>query len=183
MDRFELVTPAAASAAAAEALAAAEAVATDLAALAARSVTKVKAAAESVLNSTALQNDDDLTFPIAANETWVVEWALYCDGSTTGDFRGAVAAPAGAAGIVSMIGQAQNATTAFGAILNQAGALGAALGAGMVGAGTTLPIVVRASVVNGATPGTVALQWAQNGLDAVVPTRVLALSAMVARRQ
>jgi hypothetical protein len=149
---------------------------------AAGAVFVVKSVTQSVLNSNTVVDDAELLAAIAANETWMYEWYLNCDGSTTSDAKFSISVPSGASGWVSAISQATTATTAFGAILNVNTTLGANFTAGMVGAGTTLPVIIRALVINSTTAGNTKLQWAQNGIDGSVPTRVLANSVMLGRR-
>jgi len=60
--------------------------------------TEVKTITQTVLNSASLQNDGELSFPIGANETWAVDFALYVSGPPAGGFKWAIAAPAGATG-------------------------------------------------------------------------------------
>ena len=144
----------------------------------------VKDVTEPISNTT-FQNDDDFSFPIAANEIWVAEYMLYIDGAvnTTGDFKANLVVPSGASGRWSMISQASNATTAFGAILNVSAPIGTLLTAGTVGANTIIPVLSRATIRNGATPGTVDFQWAQVTTDAGVPTRLFLDSSLTGQRQ
>ena len=54
----------------------------------------VKSADESVTNSTTLQDDDHLLFPVGANETWNFEAALFVDGNS-GHIKYAIDVPSG----------------------------------------------------------------------------------------
>ena len=56
-----------------------------------------------VNNSTALQDDDDLTFAIAANETWHVRMPLIVTTNTAADFKLMIDVPAAAAGTVQVV--------------------------------------------------------------------------------
>lgn len=55
----------------------------------------VKSADEAVTSSTTLQNDDDFSFTVAANTSYVVEGVLIVDGSSSGDFKAAWSIPSG----------------------------------------------------------------------------------------
>lgn len=60
--------------------------------------TAIKSLTQSLTNSVALQNDTELSFPIGANETWAVDFALYVSGAPAAGFKWALAAPVGALG-------------------------------------------------------------------------------------
>ncbi len=47
----------------------------------------VKSADESVTSSTTLQDDDELLFAVAANETWLYRFGIFATGNTTGEFK------------------------------------------------------------------------------------------------
>lgn len=123
--------------------------------------TKRKTADESVAASTTLQDDDHLTFPIAANETWVCEWTLHTAFVAAAGIKVAVNGPSGATirtsasitpnGIVPAFGS----TTTLGAAI----ALAPALADGGI-------VKVHATITASSTPGTVALRFAQNTSDA-----------------
>jgi len=139
----------------------------------------VKTAAESVTSSTVLQNDDVLLFPIGASETWIASFVLYVDGDAAGDIKVTVAGPAGATGRVSVVGPGTTATTFENATANnQVNALGTAPPAGTLGTGNVTVVLVDALIINGATPGNVTLQWAQNTSSATA-TRVLDASYVI----
>ncbi len=122
-------------------------------------ITKRKTADESVTSSTTLQDDDHLTFAIAANEEWTVSYEI--TGGTATNLTGcklAITAPSGAIlrATGSAIGdggttfQAGTGTTSGTAFLTAT-----AVGASMA------YIKVKLWVLNGATPGNITLQWAQ----------------------
>lgn len=142
-----------------------------------------KTADESVASSTTLQNDDHLTFPIGANETWVVKYVLFLTGSDAGDFKSVLGAPSGATGWRGGIGPALAATSAEDAA-SRFIVLGD-LGTGTLVFGTTtngtVTAVIRAVVINGSTAGSVTLRWAQNTSDATA-TRVRQNSHLVAHK-
>lgn len=158
--------------------------AADAAALAAAgsgSVVIRKPEDEAVPSSAVLQDDDHLRFAAGANEVWEVEFTLLVDGATTGDIRASVAGPSGASGSVTAIQFPTSASSTANALIQQTTTVGGLVQSGLVGAGTTVSLVIKALVVTGATAGDVKLQWAQNVSDPTA-TRVLANSRLVARR-
>ena len=133
-----------------------------------------KTADESVTSSVTLQDDDHLTFAIAANEVWIVELMLHCN-SGAGGFTLRITAPSGSSGISQLF----NDTTAgsvTGAHSN--------INANLISAGATYtdePFWIRATVVNGATPGNCLLQWAQGSSNGTAST-IKANSHLLAHR-
>ena len=124
-------------------------------------ITKRKTADESVTSSTTLQDDDHLTFAIAANEEWVAEF--YADVgaalSTTG-FKVTVTAPSGATGNITAF---QIGNTAGGtAFQKRTATFGTTLDFGLGMFNTDAEFHIRLWVLNGATPGNVTLQFAQS---------------------
>lgn len=141
-----------------------------------------KVADETVTSSTALQDDDELLFAIGASETWVMFAYLFVDGNTAGDLVVSLTGPAGATGAVGAIGTGTTQTTfENSAFNNQAGAFGATLPIGTVGAGNKTLAFVVGSIVNSTTPGNVTLQWAQK-VSSATATTVFAGSFLVATR-
>lgn len=63
----------------------------------------VKSANESVINSITLQDDNELFFPIAANDTWVGEVSISYTAIVGSDIRVAIAAPSGATCMVNLV--------------------------------------------------------------------------------
>ncbi len=103
--------------------------------------------------STTLVNLNDLTINIAANEKWVIQYNLHTISPTAADLKFAVTAPAGATCKFSAY-DAEGATA-------QAN-LGCGVATGLIaGSGLDDPYQAFATIVNGATAGTVTLQWAQ----------------------
>lgn len=125
-------------------------------------VTKRKTADESVTSSAALQDDDHLTFAIAANEEWdgEIEVAFANALSSTG-VKVAVTTPSGATQDITAVcdtygvsaSRAQNTQTS-----------GSALDflAAQFSAQNTTFVRIKFWVVNGATPGNVTFQFAQS---------------------
>lgn len=119
-----------------------------------------KTANESVTSSTALQDDDHLTLSIAANENWLYEFFLPCNGATAGDFKFAIAVPAGASGVWGGIGPGVATATNIQAVA--ASAFGDANPLSFGGTGADSVIRLQATVLNGGTAGNVNLRWAQD---------------------
>jgi hypothetical protein len=129
-----------------------------------------KASDTSRASTTTLADDPDLVFAIGANETHEVEYVLAyaAPSSATPDFKVAVDAPSGAAGMIFISGPTSGSTDVTATSMLQAAitafATGIALG---THGGTTKSFAfIKALIRNGATPGDVALQWAQNSSNA-----------------
>jgi len=122
-------------------------------------VVKRKTADESVTSSDVLQDDDHLTFAIAANEEWVASFEITCGDllSTTG-VKAAITTPAGATQRIFSMHET-NAGDAVGS--GSTTTSGAAIVSSTPAAGTQTFIRISLWVLNGATPGNVTLQWAQ----------------------
>lgn len=143
----------------------------------AAAVAKSKASNQQVLNSVALTNESDLAIAIGAGETWVIQWSLVSTFSATGGLKVAVTTPASATQLIA-------ASIASNGIVPASGTTGTS-GTAIVlspAAATGGNVTVSATVVNSTTAGNVTLQFAQNALDAVVPTILLALSNVSARK-
>lgn len=125
-------------------------------------ITKRKTADESVTSSTTLQDDDHLTFPIGANEEWIGCFDLPCGSalSTTG-IKVTISAPAGASFQTDYRGYPDGSTQ-----MNIAGTSTAGnstvdfTAGGWVAVTGSIKIAFR--ILNGATAGTIKLQWAQS---------------------
>lgn len=120
-----------------------------------------KEISENVNNSTAYQDDDDLFFTMGANDIWVCQALLIIQDASGGQaagFKSKWTVPAGAelSGVYMLIDEGNN-------DIEKAGALAD-------GAGTVLTMTngnehhatQRFTIVNGATPGDLQLEWAQN---------------------
>ncbi|MBI4991764.1 MAG: hypothetical protein HZB99_00915, partial [Candidatus Harrisonbacteria bacterium] len=121
-------------------------------------VVKVKAADESVTSSAVLQNDDELSFPIGANETWSAFFSIEATSAASQpDIQFAVAAPSGATCDIS-----------FSLLNSPSSGAGADLGCGVaatgiaIGAAQKVILFITVSVQNGSTAGFVNFQWAQD---------------------
>lgn len=115
-------------------------------------------------NATAtLANDTQLTMNIGANEQWVIQYNLSSNAQANADFKFAVTAPAGATCSVSAY-DPEGATA-------QAN-IGCGVASGLIAAsGLDDPIWVSAVVTNGATAGTVNLQWSEFTVNGVATIR------------
>ena len=133
-----------------------------------------KTADESVTSSTTLQNDDHLTFPIAANETWIVECTLHTTFAAAGGLKIAMNGPSGATIRTSAVMDSNGIVPAHGS----SGSLAGAIALSPAGATSGL-VAVKCIIVNGSTAGNVNLQFAQNVSD-VTATTVLANSYLQA---
>jgi fibronectin-binding autotransporter adhesin len=130
-------------------------------------VNKTKTADETVNNSgvpptqntgATLQNDDQLFFSIGANETWNFRFVIQANVPATPDLKFAVTAPGGATCKVGAY-DVDSANT-YGNL-----ACGAATGI-MTGHTADDVYEVTGTIINGATPGNVTLQWSQNTANA-----------------
>lgn len=144
-----------------------------------RTVYKVKAADESVTSSVTLQNDDDLFFPVAANESWVFEilgWWTQAVGSS-GGFKWTCTGPTGSSG-------------AYGALLSDGSSVQGIMDSERRSLGTTNSISPPSftlqcgmhfwgHILNGSTAGNLNFQWAQSSSSGNA-TRVLADSFLIA---
>ena len=138
------------------------------------SVDIVKPSDESVANNT-LQNDDDFFFAIGANQTWSVSLVLSVRISAAGDWQHAWSVPAGAIGSWLDFGTING-------ILNHP--MTTIATSFVEGTSSTAegPLFVEATIINGATPGTVQYRHAQLTTDAGTPAIVRAGSKLSARR-
>ncbi len=122
-----------------------------------------KAADETVNNSSVMQNDDDFTFSIGANETWAFQ--IYADvvSSTAADFKATVTAPASSTCRIDFnnIYNVQN---------NYITSCGVTSGVIPHSDSADEEYIMYGTVVSGATSGSVTLQWAQQTATAVNTT-------------
>jgi hypothetical protein len=140
-------------------------------------VVKRKTADESVTSSTTLQDDDHLTFAVAANEEWVVEAYLDVAITSANGFKVAFNAPSGAT-INAFVGFDMNVDGSFSS--GQTTVIDTAVSAPFGTAATRVFARAHLWVLNGATPGTITLRWAQ--VTASGTTTMAKGSFMVAHR-
>lgn len=139
-------------------------------------IRRMKEVAESVTSSTALQNDNDLTFPVGANEKWQFEIHVKATFSTLGQTKVAITGPAGA--IISA--DAHLFSDGISIVRQVINALATAVG--LVGAlATQGTIKIYGMMVTSSTEGDFTLQWAQNASSGT-PTTFLAHSYLIAKK-
>ncbi len=142
----------------------------------------VRKSADTTRTATITATDDPhLTFAIAANEIWIIDYHLITDGPVAGDLRFVLSVPAGATGFLGGLrANGSGTTTTEAAVWSVANDFGPRAH-GTVAAGTLTQAQLRAMVVNGGTAGNVVLQWAQFVSDAG-NTRLSTNSYLEARR-
>lgn len=132
------------------------------------------------VNTTALSNDSELVFDMAANEVWKVDYDVFFTAPTANDLKVGIDLPSGAVGTFGVHGPANDASTfdTHPFIGRASGIAGGSLQMGGIGADSFGKIT--ALIVNGSTPGTVSLQFAQ--ATAGGTTTIYSRSHLVARR-
>lgn len=114
-----------------------------------------KSATESVVSSTALQNDDHLSLQLFSGKTYIVEGLIIASTTSgTPDIKIAFTSPASTEMTIGYTAVAGSATS--GGMLQSASASGRI----SLPANTPVPIVIRGTMLAGNT-GTLRLQWAQ----------------------
>ncbi|MGH3117785.1 MAG: hypothetical protein ACRDQ2_11885 [Gaiellales bacterium] len=149
----------------------------------------VALATQSVTNSATLVSDNELTFPLAANAVYLVEFSLLFNStSATGDVKVQWSVPSGTTGLRHVIGPTNNSATftnrqdtavrvaAHAFTTNGVSQLEAG------GAATDTLVYERAVVTTSSTPGNVTVQWAQNAATAAVTLTRDANSFMTVQR-
>lgn len=119
----------------------------------------VKEANESLINSTTLQDDDELLFAVAANEVWQFEGVLQVDASSSPDIKLTFTGPSGSVGSYGCIAQDTSNNIVVGSTT-----LGNTTG--IATAAQNKIVRYWGAIHNGANAGNLTLQWAQNTLDA-----------------
>jgi len=140
---------------------------------------------ESVTNNT-LQADDELTFPVAAGETWEFEFHVVLDGVTGADAKVGLKFPTSPTQIsYAIFGPDLGVSGASGVGIWRGGFTADAVGGLGIGtnaaSGTPSIAFLKGFVVNGSNAGSVTLWWAQQVTDATA-TKVKAGSYLTARR-
>lgn len=131
-----------------------------------------KSASESVTSSTTLQDDDALTFTVAANSTYLVRLGVFYDGSAvSGGIKLALTLPAGA--IFSVTTSSATYAASSGTVFLDDPTTD---GVGVVSGGSFDLLVTTVG-----TAGSATLQWAQSASDATA-TRLLPGSYFRVRR-
>ncbi len=133
-----------------------------------------KTADETVNTSAVLQNDNELLFPILANEVWAFEIFLIWLSGVTPDIKFAITVPSGTLHWQIVDYMAGGSTVSL-VKVNVSGTASTAEGGGTA----IYSSILRGVIANGATPGNVQLQWAQNTSNAS-DTKVKANSYLIA---
>jgi hypothetical protein len=116
-------------------------------------VSRVKQVNESVISSIALQDDDELTFPIGPNEEWSYRFVIQANANAAADLRFAVSAPGGA--VCQMAFSDPEGSTSV-------GQYGCGVTTASIPGNTAVDLYeITGSVRNGGTAGNVTLRWAQ----------------------
>lgn len=138
-----------------------------------------KTSDETVNNSAALQDDDDLKFAVAANEVWYFEGMLIHVGNGTADFKFAFTVPSGAAlhwmATYAAPGAAADAQIA---LVEVSGTSSPTCDAGTSNA----VVLFKGEVRVGGTADDLQLQWAQANAT-VVDTKLLTGSYMICAKE
>lgn len=132
-------------------------------------LTVVKSADESVTSSTSPQDDDELKFTIGANETWKFEFVVFWwAANSTPDLKVKLNGPASFSNLRAHCSfwNVDAQTTSVGAWLTD---YTMTASTNHAAAPDTL-LIIRGSVVNGATAGTFVFQWAQMTSSATATT-------------
>lgn len=137
----------------------------------------VKSTGETVNNSTTLQDDDELFFPVLANEIWDLEGVITYDTGTAPDFKWALSIPGSGTAIGVSLGLQLGAAGTGTVKIEPATETGVAVG----GLAVNQPVLFRLLVTVGNADGNVIFQWAQNTLTAA-NTIVRAGSYLIARK-
>lgn len=131
---------------------------------------------QSVTSSTTLVDATGLSFPIEPGETWVATFVLPATFAALGQIKVAVTAPSGASGVVD----AELISAGVASVRASSATLGSGLPLDSV-SGTEGVVVVRATIANGSTGGSVALQFAQKTSNGTATT-VLGNASLTAIR-
>lgn len=139
-----------------------------------------KPSAESVLNSTAVQDDDHLQHALTAGATYEGEFVLHvtCGASAIAGFRFALTFPAGCSLTAPYIAMDSGLTVQGAGVVTVSGTEESI----RVTGATALAVHMPYSLLVGGTAGTLKLRWAQRTTDPVIPTVVEAGSKLRAER-
>jgi len=127
-----------------------------------------KTSDETINNSAALQDDDDLALTVVENTAYTLDAMIINSASTTSDIQLAFTGPAGASldwvprGLSTLAAATVGEVTLAASVIGDAGALVT----GTAGVGTKTTTLVTGLLRVGATAGTLQLRWAQGTVDA-----------------
>lgn len=135
----------------------------------------VQQADQNVLNSTTLVNSTDLSLPIAANKTYYFRAVLMINNpGTTAGVKLALTGPASPTAVM-LNGLLENSTSG---LLHQSVNGFATIIAGGIATTGIKYAILEGTVVNGVNAGSLAIQFAQNAVDAVNNTTLKAASVL-----
>jgi len=137
-----------------------------------------KTANETVNNSSTLQDDDALLFPVGTSEEWAFEIVIYFTSNNTADFKAAITVPNNTTLEWAYTYRFSGGAAVRATVVSTSGS---ALGVDGVGDGSYMMLVIKGYVKTTDTAGNVTLQWAQDTADAS-DTVVKAGSHLIARR-
>lgn len=126
-------------------------------------ITKIKASDQAITNDATVNDDNDLSFPIAASESWAFTIFLYVESGTTPDFKYAFTVPAGAV-----------ITHGYNASQDEVATITVGTGEVQVACGASPSvdfILIKGTVINSTNAGTVQFRWSQatsNGTSTTV---------------
>lgn len=121
----------------------------------------VKTSDKTANASTTLSDDAQLTLPVLASTTYLIEAFLIYDSATNADAKFGFTVPASATWQAAPFGQGTGATVSAGS-LETAVSTASGIALGGIGAGTKISALVTGTLVVAGTAGTCALSWAQN---------------------
>lgn len=157
--------------------------ATDLNLYFMQQVHALKTASESVVSSTALQDDDHLSVPVDAGTIYWVTAVIYYSATTGSDLLMGWSAPGGGTTFEWVSDAFSSSSTAGGvdAVSRSYQQLGSTPSPGGNGTGVLLACVPRGILVTGSIAGTFRLRWAQ-AVSSGTATTVYPESILILRR-
>lgn len=141
----------------------------------------IKAADESVTNSTTLQNDDHLLLAVAANTNYWVQGFIIYSADAAADLKINFNGPAGSTFNYVSDAIASAATAGVSAVSRSLQGLGSNPSPGGIGSGSNLVFMPKGVLAVGSTAGNLQMQWAQLATSGVATT-VRARSLLIIRR-
>jgi hypothetical protein len=131
-------------------------------------------------NTTTLANDPDLTVPVVANGSYLFLCLLFATGAaiSTGDLKAAFAWPSGGSGKWGSAGFATGSAVPNWNAARTTTATSVPFG---VNGASSSWMLLGGMLLNGATPGSLTLQWAQNTSNATATTLQLGSGLLVVR--
>lgn len=133
-----------------------------------------KASSTSRNTTTTMADDPDLTLAVAANTTYILQAILLVEGGQTGDFKFAIAGPAGCSFDGVAVSPRESLTITRGEGHWSGLQINTVKPVAAIGTGITNRVGVKVDgiLAVGATAGNVRVQWAQNVSDAADSTLV-----------